>query len=156
MFLRQAFRLYCFKFSISSGRLRIVCWIYLDSIQSVENARSTLKGECVTCFRPWIGLLSSGLVWNKTMLNQLTRSIHCYVVMNTGVSEVGLLRYFNGFLQLRHLRDILQTLVDSGFIRRILLEGIGGAMECKKKPTLLSIPQLYESRQSKWIIGFQP
>ena len=84
------------------------------------------------------------------MLNQLTRSIHCYVVMNTGVSEVALLHYFNGFCQLRHIRDILQTLVDSGFVRRILLEAIGGeAIERKKKSTLLSSPQLYKLRQSK-------
>ena len=84
------------------------------------------------------------------MLNQLTRSVHCYIVMNTGVSEVAVLHYFNGFCQLRHLRDILQTLVDSGFIRRTLLEGTGGeTVEGKIKPTLLSTPPAYRSRQGK-------
>ncbi|KAI6660383.1 General transcription factor 3C polypeptide 1-like [Oopsacas minuta] len=128
----------------------------LDSIQSSEQTQATLAEQCVTCFRPWIGLISSDLSWNKLMLNQLTRSIHHYIATESGVSELSVLNYFHGFCQLRHLRDILQTLVDGGYIRRILIEEIGDNIHGSKKVTLFSKPNIFTMRQVNEMSNREP
>lgn len=117
----------------------------LESEQTTHEVHSLLEKQYITCFRPWLGLIGSYVGWNTGMLNQLTRSIHSCIATHNGISELKLLYNLNGFCQLRHLRDILQTLVDSGFIRRTVLERVGVETG---KPTLLSKPPTYVSRLS--------
>lgn len=94
----------------------------VDSNQS-EEINQKLRENYISSFKPWYGLTTSCLQWNDSLLNKLFTSFLSYICNYPGVSESNIMQHFSGYIQLKQLREILQCLIDSGYIKRYSLAG---------------------------------